>query len=236
MPLLYVTKYILYYYNCKMTSSQRSGFRFVSDPESIMKRHTVVFFALILLSAGMAQSSKVLPLNLPQIVEDAGKIFVGKCTVVKSGKDPESQLIVTWITFKVSQGIKGDIEETETIKQVGGSHEGVTVSSFTPKFKVGEEVLLFVYPNSAVGLTSAVGLNQGKFLIYSDKETGKKKVTNGMPENVLFSSQPSKIGKKRGYQIQGEDDPVLSKAKTMELESFIESVKTMVKVTKKETE
>ncbi|HPO07653.1 MAG TPA: hypothetical protein PLZ55_03215, partial [bacterium] len=103
-----------------------------------MKRHTVVvFLALILLSAGMAQSSKVLPLNLPQIVEDAGKIFVGKCTDVKSGKDTESQLIVTWITFKVSQGIKGDVEETETIKQVGGSHEGVTVSSFTPKFKVG---------------------------------------------------------------------------------------------------
>ncbi len=237
MPLLYVTKYILYYYNCKKTSSQRSGCRFVFEPESIMKKHTVVIFlALIFLSAGAAQSSKVLPLNLPQIVEDAGKIFVGKCTEVKSGKDPESQLVVTWITFKVSRGIKGDVQETETIKQIGGSHEGLTVSTFTPKFKVGEEVLLFVYPPSSVGLTSAVGLNQGKFLVYSDKETGKKKVTNGMPENVLFSPQPSKIGKKRGYQIQGENDPVLAGARTMELEPFIESVKAMVKMTKKETE
>ena len=194
-----------------------------------MKKHVVVYLALLCLVAGVAESSRVLPMSLPQIVEDAGKIFVGKCTEVKSGKDPESRFIVTWTTFEVSQRIKGEVGETETIKQIGGTHEGITLTSFTPKFRVGEEVLLFVYPESSLGLTSAVGLDQGKFNIYTDRKTGKRKVTNHMPNNLLFAPEPTKMSAKRGYRIKGEGDPIIKQAKSMELEPFIRSVKAMVK-------
>ncbi|MFH1739106.1 MAG: hypothetical protein ABIH23_08865 [bacterium] len=197
-----------------------------------MKKKTIVYLALLCLVTGVAESSRVLPMSLPQIVDDAGKIFVGKCTEVKSGQDPESGFIVTWITFEVSQRVKGDVGETETIKQIGGTHEGITVTSFTPKFRVGEEVLLFVYPESSVGLTSAVGLDQGKFSIYKDQDTGKQKVTNRMPENVLFAAELTKMSKKRGYQIKGVEDPIVKKAKSMDLEPFVESVKSMIKETR----
>ncbi len=198
----------------------------------MMKRKPLVLIALLFLVVPVADASRVLPLNLPQLVEDAGKIFVGKCTEVRTGKDPQSGLIVTWTTFEVQEGVKGDVQEVETIKQIGGTHEGVTATTFTPVFRVGEEVLLFVYPESPIGLTTAVGLNQGVFNVYTDLKTGKKKVTNGMPENVLFSPQPVKVSKKRGYKITGANDPVIADAKTLELDRFIESVKTMIKVTR----
>ena len=172
-------------------------------------------------------------MNLPQIVEDAGKIFVGRCTGVRSGEDPETGLVVTWFTFEVLQGIKGVLGETETIKQIGGTYEGLTVTSFTSTYRVGEEVLLFVYPPSSVGLTSAVGLHQGKFTIYADEKTGKRKVTNGMPENLLFAPDPVKASKKRGYRIKGLDDPIVAEAKSMELEPFIKSIKAMIRETQK---
>lgn len=196
-----------------------------------MKRLTIAYLALFCFAVTVVEASRVLPMNLPQIVEDAGKIFVGKCIEVKSGQDPETGLIVTWITFKVSRGVKGDVGETETIKQIGGTHEELTVTSFTPTFKVGEEILLFVYPASSIGLSTAVGLHQGKFSIYADEKTGKRKVTNGMPQNILFTPEPIKTSKKRGYRIKGADDPVIVKARSMELEPFIESVKAMIKET-----
>ena len=197
-----------------------------------MKRKALVLIALLCLTVPAANSSRVLPLNLPELVEDAGKIFIGKCIDVKTGKDPETGLIVTWTTFKVIEGIKGELEETETIKQIGGTHEGITATSFTPEFRVGEEVLLFVYAESRIGLTTAVGLNQGVFNIYTDLKTGKKKVTNGMPDNVLFSPQPVRTSKKRGYKIKSENDPIIAKAKTLELEPFVDSIRAMIKETK----
>ena len=196
-----------------------------------MKRLPFVGLVLLYIAAPAAKASRVLPMNLPELVEDAGKIFVGKCIQVKSGRDPSTGLIVTWVTFEVSRGIKGDVGETETFKQIGGTDEELTLSSFTPAFRVGEEVLLFIYPESPVGLTTAVGLHQGKFNIYTDKKTGKRKVTNGMPTNILFAPEPTKVSKKRGYRIKGADDPVIVKARSMELQPFIESIKAMIKET-----
>jgi hypothetical protein len=198
-----------------------------------MGRRAIAWIVLIGLAPLGVEASRVLPMNLPQLVEDAGKIFLGKCIEVRSGKDPDTGLIVTWITFEVSKGIKGDPGETETIKQLGGTHEGLTVTSFTPTFRVGEEVLLFVYPASAVGLTSAVGLHQGKFNVYTEERTGKRKVTNGMPKNLLFAEEPAKVSKTRGYRIKGADDPIIAQAKSMELAPFIETVRTMIKETAK---
>ena len=54
-----------------------------------------------------------------------------------------------------------------------------------PRFREEEEVLLFLYGDSSSGFTSPVGLGQGKFTIFSDKN-GKSMAVNGFWNRNLF--------------------------------------------------
>ena len=150
------------------------------------KRSTVPVICSLLLLACPVWATKVKSLSLDKICKSAGKIFEGECTDIKTGKDPESGFLCTWYTFKVADGIKGKPAETETIKVYGGSEGNMTVHSMIANFTKGEKAIVFFYPPSQIGLTSCVGLNQGKFSIQEDPDTKARFVTNGMPAKILF--------------------------------------------------
>ena len=54
-----------------------------------------------------------------------------------------------------------------------------------PTFHVGEEVVLFLYGESELGLSSPVGLGQGKFEVVETKEGGKLAL-NSSNNRTLF--------------------------------------------------
>jgi len=68
--------------------------------------------------------------------------------------------------------------------QFGGM--GVTRVRELPVYHVGEEVVLFLYPESEYRFTSPVGGGQGKFNLRPDPQTGERVVTNALNNVRLF--------------------------------------------------
>jgi hypothetical protein len=101
--------------------------------------------------------------GFPQFARAAGMIFSGTVTKVEPRPaTPASGHAVTTvaITFHVENAIRGATPGQElTISQwIGAWSSG-------QRYRVGERVLLFLYPPSKLGLTSCVGGAMGHFVV-----------------------------------------------------------------------
>ena len=107
------------------------------------------------------------PIGLPQISSAAGIIFSGRVTFVgragglltsASGQNTAS----TVVTFQVEHALRGTkAGEHLTIREWAGLWNG------KEHYRVGERVLLFLYPPSKLGLTSPVAGPMGRFAVDS---------------------------------------------------------------------
>lgn len=130
-----------------------------------MKRFILLGFAIIVVAAsGIAATSanaQVRPLGLKEIVQSAATSFVGTVTGTRYGYDANHD-IVTYTTFHVDEAVTGRPTSVVTIKQLGGVMDGLdTRISHIRYFTKGEKVLVSIYPNSELGFSNPVGLDQG---------------------------------------------------------------------------
>jgi hypothetical protein len=101
------------------------------------------------------------PSHLTQMVQAAGMIFSGHVTYVgragpASGRAPAAIAI----TFRVDQAMRGTASgQSVTI------HEWAGLWSKGERYRVGEQLLLFLYPPSKLGLTSPVSGAMGRFAV-----------------------------------------------------------------------
>jgi hypothetical protein len=107
----------------------------------------------------------VLPRRSPlaQIAKPAGIIFSGRVIAVgrsdaPGGRDTDA----TFITFQVEQAIRGVTVGQELI-----IHEWAGLWARGERYRVGERVMLFLFPPSKLGLTSPVSGPWGRFEIDS---------------------------------------------------------------------
>ena len=115
-----------------------------------------------------AFATSILPLDLTQIIDQSATAFQGTVVDSRSGRDPQTGLIVTMTTFRVDDVLKGDVGSTHTIKQIGGESASENVRfkvHGVPTFTVGESYVLFMNGVSPQGFSSPVGLSQGRFAI-----------------------------------------------------------------------
>jgi hypothetical protein len=101
------------------------------------------------------------PIGFPQIAQVAGTIFSGTVTTITRRPATHSQSIETVaVTFHVETAIRGSTPgEDLTISQWIG------LWSSGQRYRVGERVLLFLYPPSKLGLTSCVAGSMGRFVV-----------------------------------------------------------------------
>ena len=179
------------------------------------RRHRWVTAFLLLascfLSLTLSRASQVRPLNLEEMSNRADRVFLGRCVQVKSGIDSELGQIVTYATFVALRSAKGGVHGQVTIKLLGDQTDDVPRRSMVgaPRFEKGEEVILFLYGESRRGLTSPVGLGQGKFVVVRDK-TGRRLALNATGNTTLFHDLSPGARKKLGAsstQQQGGIDP-----------------------------
>jgi hypothetical protein len=99
--------------------------------------------------------------GFPQFVRAAGMIFSGKVTNIERRPATLGQSVETVaVTFHIENAIRGATPgEDLTITQWIG------LWSSGQRYRVGERVLLFLYPKSKLGLTSSVGGTLGRFAI-----------------------------------------------------------------------
>ena len=149
-----------------------------------------ILLALALAAAVLpAQALSVRDLALEEIIDDANVAFQGTVTENRAARDPQSGRIVTFTTFLVQESLKGKVEGTHTIKQLGGElpAEGVgyKVDARTT-FEVGNTYVVFLYGKSSLGFSSPVGAIQGKFSVFED-EAGFV-VSNGRDFNEISAN------------------------------------------------
>lgn len=178
-----------------------------------------------------AWSGKVKPLNLAELTEGARVIFEGECVDIKSGKDPVSGLVSTWYTFRVTQVLKGELGKEYVLKQYGGTDGDLHVKVPAVEYQVGEKVILFLYGESKLGFSSAVGMQQGKFSIQEFPDTKVRYVTNGMPAMVLFENMPTILVplNARGMKAQGTER---LRSERLEISQFLSEVQRLVEAQK----
>ena len=127
-----------------------------------------------------AQAGIVRDLYLEEIIDDAKVVFQGTVTENRAERDAQTGRIVTYTTFLVQDTLKGNVESTHTIKQLGGELPAENVGykvDVRTTFEVGGTYVVFLYGKSSKGFSSPVGSIQGRFTVAQDE--GGMAVSNG---------------------------------------------------------
>ncbi len=112
--------------------------------------------------------------NLRRMIRDSGRIFAG--TVIKverANPSPDSSIATTQIIFRVDEPIWG-VRRGQVLQ----IHEWAGLWQTGERYRVGERVLLFLYPQSKLGLTSPVGGTIGRLQIDRDRRVALKSASS----------------------------------------------------------
>src|SRR3954447_15486464 len=142
----------------------------------------------VLIIACAALATTVIPPSFDDLVSRAEMIIQGSVTDVRSEWTGEGaqRHIMSYVTVKVEDAIKGNPGATVTLQMLGGTVGAETMQvSDAPKFKVGDRDILFV-ENNGTQFIPLVGIMHGRFRVKKD-ETGRDAVfTNeGSPMSDL---------------------------------------------------
>jgi hypothetical protein len=138
---------------------------------------------LATLPAFAQRGAITLPRNLDELTDRAQDIVRGTVTDARVEKHPElSNLDTIVITLRVSETLKGAVRDTYMFRQyIWDLRDRDDVAGY----RKGQELLLLMNGSSRYGLTSPVGLEQGRFRIQRDR-SGREVATNGTGNLRLF--------------------------------------------------
>jgi len=158
-----------------------------------MRRH--LYSAVILAAAALAaapalaqRGAMTVPRNLEQMVAGASDIVRGSVVSARVEKHPELQNLDTLVvTLRLSDAIKGGARGTYTFRQyVWDLRDERDAAGY---YK-GQEYLLLMNAPSRYGLTSPVGMEQGRFRIVRDG-AGRQLAVNGRGNALLMQGVPT---------------------------------------------
>jgi hypothetical protein len=142
------------------------------------------------ISAAFGQLHRETPprLTLRQTTRPAGYIFAGRVSAIEFQKPQSPDEVATVrVTFQVEQAIRGTRSGASlTIREWAGSwNAGV-------RYRVGERLVLFLYPPSKLGLTSPVGGQHGRFLLDPEGHVVLGRERSAMIEDAVNTSPGSR--------------------------------------------
>ncbi|MBT8129788.1 MAG: hypothetical protein KJP10_07335 [Gammaproteobacteria bacterium] len=194
----------------------------------ITLRHLISPTFLLLVFWGLqASATSLLPVSPQRMTMMADNIFHGQVIDNTVRIDPVSGRVATFTTFKVLEVIKGDIPETNTIKQIGGQLPGSQVRQLiqgVPRFETGAEYVVFMPAASSLGFASPIGLKQGKYDIR--RLNGEAVISNARG----FSSVANTASQQAAVKLPSavEFDQSAAQADTLPLADFLQSVRGMI--------
>jgi hypothetical protein len=159
--------------------------------------------------------------DLDQLVQSAQNIVRGQVVSARIEPHPQFPNLQTLVvTISVTKVLKGAAGSTLTFRQL--QLDTLDASSLAG-YKGAGEVLLFLNPVSQYGLTSTVGLEQGRFHVLSDAK-GNRYVMNGRGNRGLFSPVSAKATA-RGITLSRSVQQMLANTgEKAALDSFEEAV------------
>ena len=145
--------------------------------------HRVKLYASLMTVAVLAVSlplsaATVVQLNLEQMVDRADKIFRGTVLDAREGtvQAGGGELPVVTYRLRVDEEFKGAFEEVKGVRiaevrmlgklkpaSSSGTARSLPPLTDLPRLEVGRDYLLLTTPESAAGLSTTIGLGQGRF-------------------------------------------------------------------------
>lgn len=156
-----------------------------------MKKGFCFLFLITFLCSFKVVEGMVAQVSLEKMTRSAGKIVAGRCVGIKMGFHPQYQNVkATYVTLEVFDVLKGDVVPQLAFMQFGHGRE----TPETPSYKEGEEIVLFLYPESQYGFTSPVGGHQGRFELQTDPASGKRslKINSSTISAILPDTESKK--------------------------------------------
>jgi hypothetical protein len=153
----------------------------------------LALLATFFVASNSLHGTTVIPPSFDELVSRAEVIFQGSVTDVRSqwvGEGAQRH-IVTYVTFKVEDAIKGAPGATYTMRMLGGTVDGQTMEvSDSPKFKKGDRDFLFVEHNGQQFIP-LVGIMHGRFRV-EHEQNGREIVATNSGERL---SDVASLGK-----------------------------------------
>ena len=161
-----------------------------------MKR--ILLATVIAVIAGARVSAQE-PMSLDAMIMAAPTIVVATVESRRAVAEDygASRLIVTHVTLRVEQSIKGSAPQTLVVEVLGGTLGDVTLHvSHVPEFRVGDRDVLFL-SGAPHAVSPLVGSDQGRFRILADNVSGQPRVLMSDFEPLLSVSQVG--AERRGF-------------------------------------
>jgi hypothetical protein len=172
-----------------------------------------------LIIAGAATATTVIPPSFDDLVSRAEMIFQGKVTDVRSEWTGEGaqRRIMSYVTLKVEDAIKGDPGPTVTLRMLGGTVGGETMEvTDAPKFKVGDRDILFV-ENNGTQFVPLVGIMHGRFRVKKDAAGQDAVFTNeGSPLSDLSQLGKNEVAASAGRAMSKQEFRQAIQSKALE--------------------
>jgi hypothetical protein len=148
------------------------------------------FYTLLLLSISVAlpvyaqRGAVTAHQSLDQMVEEADLIVHGSVASTKVEPHPQlKNLMTVLVTLNVHETLKGTVGKTLQFRQyIWDIRDELDAS----RYAKGQEWVLLLTKPSPYGLSSPVGLDQGRFIVTYEK--GQPKAVNGKNNVALFQS------------------------------------------------
>lgn len=176
------------------------------EGNDLISGHWISLFGLVLLFgvliAPHAWAYRMIPMNLEEMSVEAERVVVATCLAREEGEFPTAPggppVRFTQYTFQVTDNLKGNTGQTLTIRQVRlGARSAPTPGEpplrsgrpLLPDYQPGQEVLLFLGPDSSLGLTSPVALDDAVFDV--ETQNGQKVLKHRSENRGLFRDMSS---------------------------------------------
>ena len=140
--------------------------------------------ALLLCVAAVAEAAPGSPTLQPspafrELARASGYIFIGTVTSVRESPRQPNSVPTVEVTFRVEKAFRGT-RNGQSLK----INQWSALWNSGQRYRVGERVLVFLYPRSKLGLTSIVGEPAGRIRAYSAREF----ILSPMQERAWFGS------------------------------------------------
>jgi hypothetical protein len=146
---------------------------------------TAVFFFTVVCTAAAQRGAITVPRDLAQLSNAADKIIQAR--VMYAIVEPHStyhHLRTVRVTLEIEDVLKGSAAGNITFRQFIWDPRDISDAA---GYRPGNEMLLFLNAPTSLGLTSPVGLEQGRFRVQTNRE-GELVATNGNGNSGLLSN------------------------------------------------
>lgn len=163
----------------------------------------LVLLSLFALILPALRATTVIPPTFDQLVTEADTIFEGTVTGLRSewtGQGADRH-IVTYVTFKVEDAIKGTLGAEYIMRMMGGTVDGQTMEvTDAPRFKVDDRDILFV-TNNGTQFIPLVGIMHGRFHVKPDANGANEKIAK---DNGADVADVAKLGQDERAAVTGK--------------------------------